>query len=341
MTALDPQPEELDATLAARVAAGDEEALQALHGRYAPLVFHLACKSLDRPAAEEITQDVFLSLWRRAGTFEIGKASFRTWLLSITHHRILDELRNRSRRPEGPLHEQVELSAQDPLPDETVWKEYRRGAIASALATLPDTQRRALRLAFFSELSHEEVAQALQVPLGTAKTRIRNGLRRLTPQLGGLVAVLVAAMGIGVTYRFYRHQRAHFDQTDRALHLLADSQARTLRLLPPGAEALPEGGLHAAFRGIPGRGIAVLTLSHFPSAVAGSHYEVWAKLLGTWRDLGVVLPDPEGKGLMVLEHPELARGWPEELRICVQTETTPLPPPRVLVQWASEATKPN
>jgi len=336
LTAPNPKSEEGDSTLAVRVSMGEEEALQLLHGRYAPLVFHLACKSIDRAAAEEITQDVFLSLWRSASSFDPERGSFRTWLLAIAHHRILDELRARSRRPEGTLPDQVELSAQDPLPDEALWKEYQRTAIASALAALPTEQRRALSLAFFSELSHEQVAQALQVPLGTAKTRIRSGLRRLTPQLGALVALVVAALGVGFGYRFYRVQNDRSGQRDRALHLLADSQARALRLLPPGKKEPGEGGLHASFRGIPGRGIAVLTLSHFPSGEPGSHYQLWARISGAWRDLGPVQADREGKGLLILEQPSLTQGWPEELRISVETGPGSTPSQRVLVQWASE-----
>jgi len=330
----DPSAEEEDAALAARVAAGDEQALQLLHARYAPLVFHLACKSIDRPAAEEITQDVFLSLWRRAESFDPGRGSFRTWLLAITHHRILDELRSRSRRPEGSLPDQVELSAQDPLPDEALWKEYQRGAIASALATLPDAQRRALSLAFFAELSHEQVAQALQVPLGTAKTRIRSGLRSLNPQLASLVAVLVAALGLGSLGRIYV---LRYRQRDRALHLLADSHAQVLRLLPPGVGGTGEGGLHAAFRGIPGRGLAVLTLSHIPPVEAGMHYQLWARIAGTWRDLGPVRPDHEGKGLLILEQPAFGLGWPEQLRICMERAKGSVPSEQILLQWTSES----
>ena len=166
-----------DVELLRRIRKGEEEALQQLHRRYAPLVFHLACRSLDRAAAEEIVQDTFLAVWRRAADFDPARGSFRTWLLSIGRHRMLDELRSRSRRPQASgeqLLDPATLSAEEPHPDETLWLEYQRDAVSGALAALPEPQRAALRLAFFADLTHEEVAKALKVPLGTAKTRIRS-----------------------------------------------------------------------------------------------------------------------------------------------------------------------
>ena len=201
-------PGEEDVRLIQRVREGREEALQQLHRRYAPLVFHLACRTVDRSAAEEIVQDTFLAVWRRAADFDPSRGSFRTWLLSIGHHRMLDELRSRSRRPQvvgDQLLDQAALSAEDPLPDETLWKEYQRDAISEALAALPKPQRAALQLAFFAELTHEEVAKALKVPLGTAKTRIRSGLRLLERHLGGLVALLVVALTGTGSWLYFRH----------------------------------------------------------------------------------------------------------------------------------------
>jgi RNA polymerase sigma-70 factor (ECF subfamily) len=281
-------PQEEEAALAAGIAAGDEEALQELHRRYAPLVFHLGCKSLDRPAAEEITQDVFLAVWRKSGTYDPQRGSVRTWLLSIAHNRILDELRSRSRRPgvEGTV-DDLEVAAQDPLPDEALWKEYQRRAIAQALEALPEAQRKALRLAYFSELSHEMVADALQVPLGPAKTRIRSGLRAL---VAGLLLLLVpGSVYIGQRLR----ERA---RDARALDLLANSHLQILKLYPPGT-AGSETATHLAFRGIPGRDLAVVTLSHFPAPPPGQHYILW---LGPRPR---VLPDPdrEGKAMAILE----------------------------------------
>jgi len=328
-------PTEEDAVLLQRIREGREEALQQLHRRYAPLVFHLACRALDRPAAEEVVQDTFLAVWRKAGEFDPARGSFRTWLLSIGHHRMLDELRLRARRPQSagdPLLEQAALSAEDPLPDEALWRRYQREAVSEAVAALPEPQRAALRLAYFADLTHEEVAKALQVPLGTAKTRIRSGLRLLERHLGGLVALLAAGLG---TTGIWIYQRQALQ--NRAVHLLADSQTRALRLTPPGAPAGQEGGLHASFRGAPGAGIAVLTLSHFPPAPAGEHHVLWLRNAAGWRRLDLQGPDREGKGLQILEAPWLVEAWPRELRITRETRPADRPADALVVAWSEGA----
>lgn len=326
---------EEDAVLVQRIRAGQEEALQQLHRRYAPLVFHLACRALDRAAAEEVVQDTFLAVWRKAADFDPARGAFRTWLLSIGHHRILDELRSRSRRPQAAgdlLLDQATLSAEEPLPDETLWREYQRDAVAEALAALPEPQRAALRLAFFADLTHEEVAKALKVPLGTAKTRIRSGLRLLERQLGSLVAVLtVAVVGLG-SWVYFRHATGD-GQSQRALHLLADSQTKVLRLVPGGAGSMPETGLHATFRSAPGEPLAVLTLTHFPAPPAGERHVFWARTARGWRHLELLGPDREGKALQVLEAPWLAEAWPLELRITREASPADQPAGPVLVAW--------
>lgn len=322
-------PQEEEAALACGIAAGDEEALQELHRRYAPLVFHLGCKSLDRPAAEEITQDVFVSVWRRAATYDAKRGSVRTWLLGIAHNRILDELRARTRRPgpEGPV-DGLELAAQDPLPDEALWRDYQRRAIAQALEALPEAQRRALRLAYFSELSHEMVADALQIPLGTAKTRIRSGLRGLFSRLGALVAGLLLLLGVpGALFIGQRLRERNRDA--RALDLLANSRLRVLKLVPPGVADAAEGGRHAAFRGIPGRDLAVLTLSHFPPPPPGRRYVLW---IGP-RPLTLPDPDRDGKALVILEGIPSGAGWPVDLAITAEAGRPRVPTGPPVVRW--------
>ncbi|HJW09284.1 MAG TPA: sigma-70 family RNA polymerase sigma factor [Holophagaceae bacterium] len=314
--ALPPLPS--DEALAAQVAEGNAEALQALHQRYAPLVFHVACKSLDRPAAEEITQDVFLALWTRASTFDAARGSLKSWLLQIAHHRIVNELRTRSRRPQSApdAGEKIdELLAHDSAPDEAVWREYQRSALQRALRALPQAQRQALSLAYFDELSHEEVARSLQVPLGTAKTRIRTGLQKLSSHLAMLVAVGLLV----VTASSALYLRREGSRSSRALQMLTSSHAQTLRLLPPGFSGDPEQAMHAAFRGEPGVPTAVLTLSRFQPAPSGRHYELWALQRGAWVDLGTVAPDAAGHALRILEAPALA-AWPEALRLTLEAD---------------------
>ena len=170
-----------DEELARRVVARDEEAFQALHARYAPLVFHLVCQSLDPAAAEDLVQEVFLQVWRRAETFDPGRGAFRSWLLQIAHFRILNELRRRSRRQRLQADEATVEAIPDPSegPTEATWREYRKTAVRAAVDRLPSAQRQALSLAFFEELSHDQVARALKLPLGTVKSRIRTALLQL------------------------------------------------------------------------------------------------------------------------------------------------------------------
>jgi RNA polymerase sigma-70 factor (ECF subfamily) len=320
-------PQDEEAALAARVALGEEEALQELHRRYAGLVFHVACKSLDRAAAEEITQDVFLAVWRKASSFDPARGSLRTWLLGIVHHRILDEFRARSRRPAGEAPpEELEVAAQDPLPDEAFWRDYQRRAIAQALEALPEAQRKALRLAFFSDLSHELVAEALEIPLGTAKTRIRSGLRSMSGLLGALVAAVLVALGIPA-YRTVRGRIEDSRREGRALDLLANSSLKILKLLPPGAADPGEAGMHAGFRGVPGRDTAVLTLSHFPPPPAGTRYVLTLVRAGAAVRVDLPPPDADGRALKVLEG---FGGWPEAMAIAAEGPGTTGAP---VVQW--------
>lgn len=334
-------PGEEDVVLVQRIKAGQEEALQQVYRRYAPLVFHLACRALDRAAAEEIVQDTFLAVWRRAGDFDPSRGSFRTWLLSIGHHRMLDELRARSRRPQatGDLFlDQAVLSAEEPLPDEALWLAYQRDAVSEALAALPEPQRAALRLAFFADLTHKEVAKALQVPLGTAKTRIRSGLRLMEQHLGGLVALLLLAMGAAGTWVYHQHGTMDALQR-RAVHLLADSQTKALRLVPAGGASVEENGLHATLRSAPGAGLAVLTLTHFPAPSAGTHHALWIRTSQGWLYQPLQPPDSAGKALQILEAPWMA-GWPLELRITEETQSAALPSGSTVVHWAGAAGQP-
>src|SRR5262249_33272088 len=159
------------------VAAGRQEAIGPLYARYAPIIFRMAARSLDKPAAEEIVQEVFLEVWRHSARFDVKRGPFRPWVFQIAHYRIANELRRRSRRPRADQHpdEDTWASLPDPAPDqaEAAWMDYRREVLASAIAQLPAPQRQAVGLAFFQELTHDQIAAVLNVPLGTAKSRIR------------------------------------------------------------------------------------------------------------------------------------------------------------------------
>src|SRR5436190_2052701 len=177
-----------DDELMRQVAEGSAEALGLLHRRFARLIFGLAVQSLDRAAAEDLVQEVFLAVWRNARRFDPERGTVRAWVLQITHYRLLNELRHRNRQPdivpdpEGLV--LADLPASDPGPAEATWEQHRRAVLRSALDELPPPQREALSLAFLEDLTHEQVAVELGVPHGPLKTRIRAGLLNLRTSLG-------------------------------------------------------------------------------------------------------------------------------------------------------------
>ena len=181
-----PQPLS-DEELMRQLAAGREEPLGTLYRRYVSLVFSIAAHSLDHSTAEEIVQDVFLAVWRNAAVFAPERGAFRPWVLQIAHFRVLNELRRRRCRPilqpdfDGLL--LASLSDNGPKPEELAWHASLRAGMQSACKELPRPQRQAVDLAFFKGLSHQEVAAELGIPLGTVKTRIRTGLRKLRDKL--------------------------------------------------------------------------------------------------------------------------------------------------------------
>jgi RNA polymerase sigma-70 factor (ECF subfamily) len=105
-----------DEELMGQLAAGRQDALGPLHGRYASLVFNLAARKLDRATAEEIAQDVFVAVWRKAGTFDPTRGTFRTWVLQIAHFRVINELRQRGRRPASNRTRKASASRACPSP---------------------------------------------------------------------------------------------------------------------------------------------------------------------------------------------------------------------------------
>ena len=183
----DPPPDERpDEVLLASLLLRDQEALAAFYDRYGARVFALALRLLsDRQAAEEVTQDVFLRLWQRAETFHPGDSSFLAWLLAITRNRSIDELR--SRRAAARRREEPELTSAPTTDDDPQSRAVDRllaDDVRRALADLPPLQRRAVELAVFGGLTHSEIAAVLDSPLGTVKSWIRQGLRRLRDALG-------------------------------------------------------------------------------------------------------------------------------------------------------------
>ena len=177
-----------DRSLLAVIAERSREALEALYGRYSGVVYSLAMHMLrDSGAAEEVTQDVFFNVWRRASSYREDRGSVRAWLFSIAHHRTIDELR-RWRRERTQIQYGVDLSTMpsddggDPMRYATA--QFERSQLNDALHTLRPEQREVVFLAYFRGLTHSEISKHLGQPLGTVKTRMRLGLRKLREVLG-------------------------------------------------------------------------------------------------------------------------------------------------------------
>lgn len=170
----------LDEELARRVAAGDRAAFMVLYERFAARVYGLCLRMLREPgAAEEVSQDTFLKVWKRAGQFDPARGPLLTWLLVIARRTALDWMRRESRRP-AAQETAAEDTALDRLPDpRSQSEEARWRSLRLALQDLPDEQRAAIELAYYQAMSHGDIAEFLKVPLGTVKTRIRLGMDRL------------------------------------------------------------------------------------------------------------------------------------------------------------------
>jgi RNA polymerase sigma-70 factor (ECF subfamily) len=306
-----------DEALMGRLAAGQQEALEPLYQRHARIIYSLAAQSLGPAAAEEIVQEVFLTVWRKAETFDPRRGTFRAWVLQVAHLRILNELRRRSHRPRlAPDPEGLRLAEipdGDPEPAEETWRAYRRSAVRAAVATLPPAQRRALGLAFFEELTHEQVAEVLRLPLGTAKTRIRAALLKLRHQLTPVLAALLVAAAVPLGVRV-QQEAARAQQYDRALRLVTTSDVVPVRLTP--APGVPDAA-HGTYRGRPGAPIAFLTFSNLPPAPAGQVYQAWMHHPDGWTSLGVVRPDAQGNAHLIVEGAALAAP-PDALQLTLE-----------------------
>jgi RNA polymerase sigma-70 factor, ECF subfamily len=169
-----------DAELLERTGEGDRDAFEALYQRYARSVFGLALRRLgDRDRAEEAVQETFTSVWRSAYTYDPDRGAGSTWLYAVARNAIAD--RGRARR-EPPADVPDEPSP-DAGPAERAEQDWLAWRVHSAVAELPEQERTLLELAYWSGLSQSEIAEYLDMPLGTVKTRTRSALARLADEL--------------------------------------------------------------------------------------------------------------------------------------------------------------
>lgn len=185
-----------EAALLVRIREQDERAIEALYERHSGPLYSLAYQVTggDR-FAQDIVQEVFVAVWKNAGRFDPARGSLSSWLFALARHKAIDLVRREAnvRRHTADVDLELEEAADDV--DQETWRRVRRGAVRAAMAELPEAQRVALEMAFFGGLTHVEVSEALGIPLGTAKTRIRTALLRLRDILGQSVAEMAETAG--------------------------------------------------------------------------------------------------------------------------------------------------
>jgi RNA polymerase sigma-70 factor (ECF subfamily) len=180
--ALAPSNEEL----LRRVAAGDQDAFARLYDATASRVFGLVKRLLrDHAQSEEVTQEIFLEIWQTAARYDPSKGGAMAWMLTMTHRRAVD----RVRASQASRDRDVRVGIRDHGPEydavvETVEVRVESERVKEAMMRLTELQRQAVQLAYFGGYSHREVSAMLKVPIGTVKTRLRDGMIRLRDELG-------------------------------------------------------------------------------------------------------------------------------------------------------------
>lgn len=173
-----------DHILMGSIANGDEAALGELYDRYSRLVVSVAYHLLGRrDAAEDVALEVFTRAWEKAHTYDAQRGKVSTWLTRMARYRAIDVLRRESVRPEGDSIRWADLASQPPAemgnPEAATQLAMKQEQVREAIAELPVEQRDALALAYFQGLTHREIAEALDEPLGTVKGRIRAAMQKL------------------------------------------------------------------------------------------------------------------------------------------------------------------
>lgn len=183
---MEPRPQ--SSTLLTAIAGGDVPAFEELYDRYAPTLYALLLRILgNADDAREALQETFVKAWTGASMYESDRGSEAAWLITIARSRGIDRLRSRRTRAEREDEAGREISlrprAVDPVGLDHAMQSQERAAVRTALAELPEAQRTALELAYFDGLSQSEIATRLGEPLGTVKTRMQLGMKKLRDRL--------------------------------------------------------------------------------------------------------------------------------------------------------------
>ncbi len=168
-----------------RAARGESRAFEALYDELSPAVYGLARRVVRDPArAEDVTQEVFLDVWRKATRFDVERGKAKTWVMTIAHRRAVDAVR-RSEAQKRQDHQGAPDEVSHDEPADALIEAEEHGAVRDCLETLTDLQLESVRLAYFNGYTYGEVATLLDKPLPTIKTRMRDGLIRLRDCLEG------------------------------------------------------------------------------------------------------------------------------------------------------------
>ena len=189
------KPEPTDEQLMAAMCKGEESAMEVLYERYHRYAYSLAYRILRDPvAAEDIVQDAFLSVWRKASSYQAQNGSVQCWIQAIVRNRAIDKIRSSAHRDYQwtPLQADNEQDPQSEQPDlwELAWQSEQHRIIREVMEQIPGEQRMVIELAYFGGLTHAEIAEQCQIPLGTVKGRMRLGLQKMK--------ALLAERGLGV-----------------------------------------------------------------------------------------------------------------------------------------------
>ncbi|MGI8956087.1 MAG: sigma-70 family RNA polymerase sigma factor [Chthoniobacterales bacterium] len=181
------QREEIE--LLGRIAQGDRASFEQFYDRFARVLFSVAYRLLrNEEAAEDVLQEVFVQIWKKAPLYDPARGKPMTWAVTLTRHRAIDIIRSTERR--GQLHEDVKLETEvgekfdDHNSFDAVTSSERHDFVREAMGKLSRDQREAIELAFFGSLTQAEIAERLRLPLGTVKARIRRGMMKLRDLLG-------------------------------------------------------------------------------------------------------------------------------------------------------------